>query len=136
MAKRGKIDKRKGRPYRLQKSTFNFSSKLSRSLFSFVSGHSFRRAAPRVVDEGSCPRENKLGPEGTAESHTRPNYSFERSSSHGCDALYQGTTLQVAEQLMLCIRARLYRLRNNSCFVSGHDFSRAVKRHNYEGFSP
>jgi VWFA-related protein len=27
---------------------------------------------------------------------------------------------------MLCIRARLHRLRTNSCFVSGHDFSRAV----------
>jgi hypothetical protein len=35
-----------------------------------------------------------------------------------------------------CTRARLYRLRKNSCFVSGHDFSRAVKSHSYEGFSP
>jgi hypothetical protein len=30
----------------------------------------------------------------------------------------------------------LYTLRKNSCFVSGHDFSRAVKSHSYEGFSP
>jgi hypothetical protein len=28
---------------------------------------------------------------------------------------------------MFCIRARLYRLQKNSCFVSGHDFSRAEK---------
>jgi small basic protein len=35
--------------------------------------------------------------------------------------------LQAAETLMFCIRARLYRLRKHSCFVSGHDFSRAVK---------
>jgi hypothetical protein len=35
--------------------------------------------------------------------------------------LYQGTTLQAAEKL---------------CFVSGHGFSRAVKSHSYEGFSP
>ena len=50
-----------------------------------------------------------------------------------------GTGSQAAEKLMFCIsaphrppekvaqrRARLYRLRKNSCFVSGHDFSRAV----------
>jgi hypothetical protein len=33
-------------------------------------------------------------------------------------------------------RDRLYRLRKISCFVSGHGFSRAVKSHSYEGFSP
>jgi hypothetical protein len=41
--------------------------------------------------------------------------------------LYRGTTSQVAEKFMLCIRARLYRLRKSSCFVSGHDFSRAAQ---------
>jgi hypothetical protein len=40
---------------------------------------------------------------------------------------YQGTTLHAAEKLMFCIRARLYMLQKNSCFVSGHDFSRAEK---------
>jgi hypothetical protein len=30
----------------------------------------------------------------------------------------------------------LYRLRKNSCFVSGHDFSRALKKPHHEGFSP
>jgi hypothetical protein len=50
--------------------------------------------------------------------------------------LYQGTTLQAAEKLMLCIRARPYRRRKNSCFVSGHGFSRAVQSDIYEGFSP
>ena len=41
--------------------------------------------------------------------------------SHGCDALYQGTTLEAGE---------------NSCFVSGHDFSRAVQIQQNLGFSP
>jgi hypothetical protein len=31
---------------------------------------------------------------------------------------------------------RLYRLRKNSCFVSGHDFSRAVQGQQNQGFSP
>jgi hypothetical protein len=31
---------------------------------------------------------------------------------------------------------RLYRLLKNSCFVSGHDFSRAVRLENKMGFSP
>jgi hypothetical protein len=56
---------------------------------------------------------------------------FEPYGSHGSCVLNQGTTLQVAEKLMLCIRAgcgkthALYqgRLRKNSCFVSGHDFT-------------
>src|ERR1700683_3038992 len=30
----------------------------------------------------------------------------------------------------------MHSLRKNSGFVSGHDFSRAVKSHSYEGFSP
>jgi hypothetical protein len=37
-----------------------------------------------------------------------------------------GTAKEAAEKLMLCIRAPLHSLRKNSCFVSGHDFSRAV----------
>src|ERR1700722_15476546 len=36
------------------------------------------------------------------------------------------TAKEAAEKLMLHIRARLHMLRKNSCFVSGHDFSRAV----------
>ncbi len=43
--------------------------------------------------------------------------------------------MPVAAALMLCIRA-LCRLRKNSCFVSGHGFSRAVQSYGYEGFSP
>src|ERR1700678_779791 len=31
---------------------------------------------------------------------------------------------------------RFYRLRKNSCFVSGHDFSRAVNDGSDQGFSP
>jgi hypothetical protein len=46
---------------------------------------------------------------------------FKFSGSQGSDALYQ---------------ARLYWLRKNSCFVSGHDFSRAVNGWADEGFSP
>jgi hypothetical protein len=42
------------------------------------------------------------------------------------------TTAGRATALMLCIRARLYRLRKNSCFVSGHDFSRAVEERDGE----
>ena len=30
----------------------------------------------------------------------------------------------------------LSRLQKNSCFVSGHGFSRPIKSHNYEGFRP
>ena len=43
-----------------------------------------------------------------------------RSANRGCELLYQGTTLQVAENA-LC---------------EGHGYSRAVKSHSYEGFSP
>jgi hypothetical protein len=39
-------------------------------------------------------------------------------------------------EALLCIRAPLYRLRKHSCFVLGHDFSRAVQSPSYEGFSP
>jgi hypothetical protein len=37
---------------------------------------------------------------------------------------------------MPCIRARIQRLRKNSCFVSGHDFSRAAQSQKDLGFSP
>ena len=38
-----------------------------------------------------------------------------------------GKALERALKSLSCTRAQLYRLRKNSCFVSGHDFSRAVK---------
>ena len=42
-----------------------------------------------------------------------------------------------ALEFLACIRARLYRLRKNSCFVSGRDFRRAVRTiENLTGFSP
>jgi hypothetical protein len=44
--------------------------------------------------------------------------SLERFGSHGCDALYQGTTL---------------RLRKNALY-DGHGFSRAVKSHSNERY--
>ncbi len=37
---------------------------------------------------------------------------------------------------MLCVSARLYRLRKNSCFVSGHDFSRAVHATTMRALAP
>jgi hypothetical protein len=49
-------------------------------------------------------------------------------------AIY-GPTLQAAEKIMLCVRARLYSLRKNS-LNEGHGFSRAIKSHSNEGFSP
>jgi hypothetical protein len=53
----------------------------------------------------------------------------ECSDSHRSDVLCQGTTLQAAESLMRCVRARLYRLRKASCVVSGHDFTGCGKPH-------
>jgi hypothetical protein len=87
----------------------------------------------------------------------------EFSASHCSQALYQGTTLvgplKATTMRALALRCLLscrmqrfsaallvgpkalkenwaFRLQKNSCFVSGHDFSRAVRvRHSYEGFS-
>ena len=46
--------------------------------------------------------------------------------------LYKGTTLEVAEKLTIVPKGRL----KHTCFVSGHDFSRAVKDQKEMGFSP
>ena len=44
---------------------------------------------------------------------------------------------EIADQVRSCgFTARLCRLRKNSCFVSGHDFSRAENSAPDEGFSP
>ena len=50
-------------------------------------------------------------------------------------ALY-ATAKEAANTLVLCIRARLYRLRKNSCFVSGHDFSRTVTTPQLRALAP
>jgi hypothetical protein len=41
-------------------------------------------------------------------------------------SLNEGHGFTGCRKLMFCITPRLYRLRKNSCFVSGHDFSRAI----------
>jgi hypothetical protein len=50
--------------------------------------------------------------------------------------LMSGSVCFAPIQKVLCIRARLQRLRKNSCFVSGHDFSRAVKGAKMRALAP
>ena len=46
----------------------------------------------------------------------------------------KGMALKAGKKLMFCVRARLYSLRKNSCFVSGHDFTACGKTHVFEGY--
>ena len=80
-----KLTVRRARLYRLRKNSC------------FVSGHDFSRAV-----------------------------NMKRMRSSGPEVLFRRATGSKAAEKLTVRRARLYRLRKNSCFVSGHDFSRAV----------
>jgi hypothetical protein len=108
---------------------------------SSVSGHDFtgceKRSSVSGHDFTGCEKRSSVSGHDFTGCEKRSSVSGHDFAGCGkTHVLYQGATLQAAEKLMFCIRARLYRLRKNSCFVSGHDFSRAVKIENTSGFSP
>jgi hypothetical protein len=65
----------------------------------------------------------------TRENALFPNDRAFSPGENGPELSNQPPRLFLARALMLCIRARLYRLRKNSCFVSGHDFTGCGKAH-------
>jgi hypothetical protein len=107
----------------------------------FVSGHGFSRAAPNIRSRALA-----LGtffPRATAylaAASIRPYVNgFVMNPALAAEVRLRAkprSFYSLFSPHILAERMWPYRLQKNLCFVSGHGFSRAVKSHSHEGFSP